>query len=258
MTRTYTVTAIVLRRRDLGESDRAMAIYTPDRGQLPVVAKGSRRPGARLAGASEPFTISRMQLAAGRSMDVVTQCEVLNSFPALRMGLATVTRAGYLCDLVGSLTAERDAGASRAVYALLEQALLQLQDDPAWSDGILFAFELQLLSAIGYQPALDGCVVCRNPVRLGCGGFSAELGGILCGQHADDAPDSFRLGEGAHRWLLHAGIAHSGRSVPAGGVRKEVAALCRAFVMAHCERKVRSLEFLDSVRAMERAGAEGV
>ena len=42
--RLYRADAVVLRRRDLGEADRILTIYTLEHGKLRVVAKGVRRP----------------------------------------------------------------------------------------------------------------------------------------------------------------------------------------------------------------------
>ncbi|MBI1755525.1 MAG: recombination protein O N-terminal domain-containing protein, partial [Fimbriimonas ginsengisoli] len=36
-----TVTAIVLRRRDSGESDRRLILFTPEEGKIEAIAKGA-------------------------------------------------------------------------------------------------------------------------------------------------------------------------------------------------------------------------
>src|SRR5947209_8573031 len=105
----YPATGLVLSRRNLGETDRILTLYTREHGKLGAVAKGARRSGSRLSGATEPFTESRFLLATGRSLDIVTQCEVRQSFPGLRTDLEMLARATYFCELLSTFTVERDS-----------------------------------------------------------------------------------------------------------------------------------------------------
>ena len=41
--RLYRVQAIILKRTDVGEADRLLTLYSPDRGKLRAVAKGVRK-----------------------------------------------------------------------------------------------------------------------------------------------------------------------------------------------------------------------
>ena len=82
--RVYQVTGIVLSRFELGEADRVLTVLTPDLGKVRVIAKGVRRPTSRLGGTLEPFAELRLQLARGRTFDVVTQARVLHAWLQLR------------------------------------------------------------------------------------------------------------------------------------------------------------------------------
>src|SRR5579862_2141676 len=104
----YKSTAIVLHRTNLGETDRILTLLGRETGKLNAVAKGARGPKSRLSGVSELFTHSRILLAAGRNLDIVSQGEIRESFPALRTDLALMARATYLCELTDRLTEERE------------------------------------------------------------------------------------------------------------------------------------------------------
>jgi DNA repair protein RecO (recombination protein O) len=45
--RTYRTEAIILRRKDFGEADRILTLFTPGEGKVRVVAKGIRKPRSR-------------------------------------------------------------------------------------------------------------------------------------------------------------------------------------------------------------------
>jgi len=82
--RVYSTPAIVLRQRKLGDADKILTLYTARLGKLDAVAKGVRRARSRMAGHVEPLTQANVQLAKGKSLDVLTQVETIESFQALR------------------------------------------------------------------------------------------------------------------------------------------------------------------------------
>ena len=81
----YRDEAIVLRTQKLGEADRIITLLTRSSGRVRAVAKGVRRTTSRFGSRLEPFTHVDLQLAEGRSLDVVTQAVTLDPF-AGRLG----------------------------------------------------------------------------------------------------------------------------------------------------------------------------
>ena len=88
--RTYRTEAIVMRRKDIGEADRILTLLTPGRGKLRAIAKGIRKPRSRKAGHLELFTRSKLLLASGRDLDIITQAEVVDAYRPVRATLAMV------------------------------------------------------------------------------------------------------------------------------------------------------------------------
>src|SRR3990170_5452739 len=85
--RVYVTDAIVLSRFALGEADRVLTVITPELGKLRVIAKGVRKPTSRIGGTLEPFAELRLQLAHGRTFEVVTQAAVNHAWLRLRDSL---------------------------------------------------------------------------------------------------------------------------------------------------------------------------
>jgi DNA repair protein RecO (recombination protein O) len=104
--RLYRTEAIVLRRSDFGEADRLLTLYTPEWGKLRVIAKGVRKPTSRKSGHLELFTHSRLLVAKGRNLDIVTQAETLHSFRALREDLLRTGWAYYAAELLDRFVEE--------------------------------------------------------------------------------------------------------------------------------------------------------
>ena len=78
----YRDEAIVLRTHKLGEADRIITLLTRQHGRVRAVAKGVRRTTSRFGSRLEPFTHVDLQLAEGRNLDVITQAETIEPFPA--------------------------------------------------------------------------------------------------------------------------------------------------------------------------------
>lgn len=244
----YPATGIVLRRISLGETDRIITLLTRDQGKVHAVAKGARKPGSRSGGATELFTLTRFMLAPGRSLEIVSQCEVQESFPALRADLGLLARATYLCELADRLTEDHEP--SPDVFDSLVSAFYLLRrraDDP---DIVLHAFELQLLSERGYAPGLAQCVTCgAEPGGQGLS-YSPTLGGLLCGR-CRRPMDAIPLPATALDLMRRMADADADGIVALKGAAPDLQVVGRCLkwtIRYRIDRDIKSAEFLDSLR----------
>ena len=76
----YRDDGIVLRTQKLGEADRIITILVRTTGRIRAVAKGVRRTKSRFGARLEPFTHVDLLLHPGRSLDVITQAEVIRPY----------------------------------------------------------------------------------------------------------------------------------------------------------------------------------
>ncbi|MCW3096480.1 MAG: replication and repair protein RecO [Chthonomonadaceae bacterium] len=247
----YTATGLVLHRLNTGETDKILTLYTREHGKLSVIAKGARKAGSRLSGATELFTETRFLLASGRSLEIVQQAEIQQSFPGIRTDLDKLARATYLCELLDRLTAESDALQSPELYDLLLSALYLLQRATTYPDAVVHAYELHLLAAIGYAPALENCVRCGEPLTGRQVGFSPALGGALCPAdryRADDAQALSFDGLKLLRLLTETEPEQLLTLQPSPKVAAEVVRAMRWYIRYRADRDLESLDFLDSLR----------
>jgi len=70
----------VLRTQKLGEADRIITLLTRHNGRVRAVAKGVRRTKSRFGARLEPFTHVDVMVHPGRSLDVITQAEVIRAY----------------------------------------------------------------------------------------------------------------------------------------------------------------------------------
>ena len=178
--RVYRTRAIVLKRRNQGEADRVLTVFTPGSGKRTLIAKGVRKPASRKAGHLEPFTHTSLLLARGRTWDLITQAETVYSFQGLREDLDRAAFAYYFAELIDAFTREEDA--HPALFDLLLVALEHLEKTPNLALTARW-FELELLRLSGYQPQLFQCAICGTDLKPETNYFSLEHGGVLCPQH---------------------------------------------------------------------------
>jgi recombinational DNA repair protein (RecF pathway) len=70
----------VLRTQKLGEADRIITLLTRHNGRVRAVAKGVRRTKSRFGARLEPFTHVDVMVHHGRSLDIITQAEVVRAY----------------------------------------------------------------------------------------------------------------------------------------------------------------------------------
>lgn len=177
---TFTLTAVNVGTFPLGESDRIVTLFSREKGLHRAVAKGARKPGTKMAGKSEALNINRYLLAKGKSLDIITQCESIETFPALRSDLRKLTYALYYAELAQIF----GAGLAEEAEKFFERLALSIgllaasKRDPAL---LCTEFEFALLNLLGLNPELDFCVACRAPLtENNLSSFNHELGGLIC------------------------------------------------------------------------------
>ncbi len=252
MSRLYKTEGVVLKRLYTGEADAIIAFCTPDRGKVRAIARGVRRPRSRLAGHLEPLTRCALMLAEGRSFDVVSGCETLDSFPALRSDLWLLSWGLYAADLAERLSAE--GVENRSLFRRLVGALDALDGgvDPAL---VLRHFELHSLACSGYLPELWQCARCHRQLEATTNYFSPAAAGLLCpacrGQEGLDRPASVAAVK-VLRYLAR----HEGPDVARLKLRpplaRELEDLMQGLVTYVLDREVPSARWLRELRAAYR------
>ncbi len=206
--RVYRTTAFVLSRRDHGEADRILTLFTPSSGKQEWIAKGIRKTTSRKAGHLELFTHASLLVAKARTWDIITEATTVESFRHLRGNLEAIAHASYLCELVSCFTEAEDE--NQPLWDLLLLSMRTL-DEYARQSGASRAeeqvngptsdeltaklalhmrwFELQLLTISGFQPQLFTCLQCTAPVTPVTNFLSLENGGIFCPRCAEGQTD---------------------------------------------------------------------
>src|SRR5919202_3788624 len=191
----YRSKGIVLRSIRYGEADRILDLYTQDAGLVSTIAKGIRRIKSRFGGRLEPLSCVDFLAYEGRTLDTVTEVEVLRSFHSVRENLKRLEVAGGMVATIRALSGGDEA--DRRVFNLLYHALDTLESRESGFEAVGEAFSLKLSILAGYTPRLDACVACERGLDGAAGEailyFAPNLGGVLCADCRAAASDAFPL-----------------------------------------------------------------
>jgi DNA repair protein RecO (recombination protein O) len=241
----YRDDGIVLRTQKLGEADRIITILGRSSGRIRAVAKGVRRTKSRFGARLEPFTHVDLMLHAGRSLDVITQAEVIRPYGEPLTG----DYPRYTAGVAMLETAERFTPVEKE--PALRQVLLLIGGLRALGAGehppglVLDAFLLRSLAVAGYAPALQECARCGAPgPRLPA--FAVAAGGMVCASCRPPGSASPAAPTVALMLALLRGdwdsADHSERRH-----RAECSGLVAAYLQWHLEHSIRSLRHVERV-----------
>lgn len=175
--------AFVLKAFRFGETSMIYRLLTRDRGVVPVIAKGARRPRSRLGAAVDPFR--RLDVTyydrPGREIQTLSQAEVLADHRDISTSLERLEAAGQWFRFLRALLP--DGAPAEPIYALAVEALERLERLPAGRLARWQAYHRAAAAArLGLAAQLDACLGCGRelpdggPLRL-----SIEAGGLVCG-----------------------------------------------------------------------------
>lgn len=245
---TYAADVITLSSRRFRDTEAICHFLSREHGKIEASARGIGRPGSKLTPATELFALSRALFAQGRNLDRLIQCEVKDSFHALRMDMRRMACAAFSVELVDKTT---EAGEeSPEAFELLAGTLRTLctSDDPELTT---WGFETRYLALIGLAAEVRACVSCGATDTGGMVAFSPAVGGILCRECAGH--DEHRV---IRRETLHAfgALRDLGPGRAAGlslspRVRRELDWLIVEHRRFHIEPEIRSAKFMAQVAA---------
>ncbi len=249
--RVYPAAGVILRRRNLGEADSILTVFSKGEGKFEAVARGVRKARSRMRGHLEPLTHSRLLIARGRSLDVFTQAETVNAYRRLRENLDASAEAVYCLELIDRFTEEREPLPD--LYALLLTALDLFEE----GGGSLVSrhFELRLLAILGYEPHVESCVLCGGRLPEEETLLAPASGGLACRQCRPQAGGGRLVPVPVIKMLRfarRAGAAEFAAVRMAPELERELRMAVTEILRYHLARDPNAREFVDGVNALQR------
>lgn len=145
----YTSEGIVLGRKNYGEADRIISVYSKNYGRISLIAKGIRRPKSKKRGHLEIFSLLNFQASVGRGIDLITEADITDDFKEIRRNLPKISLAYYIMEVTGKITHENEK--NQELFDLLLTSLNKLKKETKLKK-LRYEFIEKLLTLMGYWP----------------------------------------------------------------------------------------------------------
>lgn len=181
----YKYTGIILNKRDIGETDRIYNIYTLEQGKISAIARGVRRPRAKLAGHLENFYLVDITVMKNRGMGNIASSIVENNFKDLKNNLDSLEKVFQSTKILSRMINDQEKD-MRVFFLFLEyletlnKASKNKKYDEISKNLITQGFIFKLMDALGYKIEINKCVKCEGRLSRERNFFDYSRGGILC------------------------------------------------------------------------------
>lgn len=149
--RITTVTAIILKRKNVGEADKILTVFSKNAGKLRVIAKGIRKITSRRGPHLDIFNEVRMTIHKGGAWDTLSEVAPVVARRATLDGWKQMRAAYVIVEVVDKLLPE--AQPNQQVYEYMQQAFNDLERaQDADVTPLLITFLSRCLVVLGYAP----------------------------------------------------------------------------------------------------------
>lgn len=146
--RHFKTEGIIIKRRNSGEADRMITIFTKHYGKLQLKAAGVRRITSKRSPHIELLNYAKLTFYKGSGMPVLVEVQTIENFSLLKTDLKMIGIAYHLCELIDSLCAENQE--HPLVFSLFLKTLADLLEEKDTKQ-VVHSFENTLLTELGFS-----------------------------------------------------------------------------------------------------------
>lgn len=153
--RAYKIEGIIIKRKNIGEADRILTVFTKKLGKIQVKATGVRKINSRRASHVELLNYAVLTLYKGKSnLPFLTEVSSIKNFSLIKDNLKKVGISYHMCELIDRLCPDNQENES--IFSLFLESIQNLckeDDDP---QKFIQSFESRLLTRLGfYSPKMQ-------------------------------------------------------------------------------------------------------
>ncbi len=143
---TFNTRAIILNKYDFREADSRIVVFSEDFGKMSLVLRGAKKAKSKLAGHTEPITLTRLMVVRGKDFNYAGAACGEKFYADLKDDPDRIFLAGKAIFLVDRMTREGEVDEQKEIFVLLKNFLEEL--DLGKSAG-LDDFSLKLSGVVG-------------------------------------------------------------------------------------------------------------
>lgn len=168
--------AVVLKRTRAAGGVNMLTLFTKKYGKISVSSRLGFGGKQRSELAISPFTLGDYKIFSNRGYYNLDTADVVKSYYAIGEDIKKYGAASLVLEMTGKMIAEEQPMPD--LFTLLKTFLELMEVRQKSQETLVLAYEIKILTKLGYFPQLDACVSCGSVNNLNF--FSIDKGGLLC------------------------------------------------------------------------------
>jgi len=164
---TYKAKGLVIKSYRLGEADKIIKLFTPDFGLISAVAKGAFNIKSRFGGRLELYNVIDCELSKGRTLDIISQAEIIEVFENISGDLLKFNYAQVISEMI--LKTQAESTTSYNLFKLVYLVIKRINNDKISNEimiqTLVAFFVVNFSKIMGYAPMLRNCTICGKPIK---------------------------------------------------------------------------------------------
>ena len=234
-----------MKKFDFRETSLIVRFFSEEFGKISCLFKGVRSEPEKIASRLEPFSLNEVIFYKSNKneLNLGSQCDLIESFDSLRADINKVYSISSMLGLIDALMQPEEANAE--MFGLLGDCLKLLKQNQDFQK-ILFIFKIKMLTLSGFQPRIDSCVTCEEPIDYSQKAyFSSKCGGLLCPKcikQERSARMIFRGTIATLSFIQKNDLENNLRLGLNNIIKKELFSFLEAFLDYHLEKKLKNFQ----------------
>ena len=181
MTVHYRTQGFIFKKKDILEADRVFSVFTHDFGRLEIVGRAIRKITSKLRGGIEIFSLSEIEFIQGKNRKTLTNTITIEKFNNIIKDINRLKISYQISEVLDNFIKGQEK--DKNIFILLDDTFKALNSPKLQTLSIqliYYYFLWNFLSAIGYHPEIQKCIVCRSNLNPHSLYFSNKDGGVIC------------------------------------------------------------------------------
>lgn len=168
---------LILKELIYKENDKILHALSRENGKIQLISKGAKKSNSHLINVSQLFAHSRCSMAKSRDMFIITHADLIDNFYNLKNNMEAFFYGSYILELIGYVSGENETDSR--IFDMTVSAIKYLSEADKDYDKLVAAYELKLISMLGYKPDFKHCISCGSEIQ-GNAKFLIQEGGLFC------------------------------------------------------------------------------
>jgi DNA repair protein RecO (recombination protein O) len=235
--------AIILRTFNVGEQDKIVIFFSPDKGIIKGIAKGARKFGSRFGSSLEPMSHVKIFYYEKERKDLVTvsNCDLIESFFEIQSEHKTSFTLSYFSELIEEFFPSRSK--DDLLYRLM-LSILQALKAGGNLDFLGGYFEGWFLKINGVLPDFTQCKKCNRTLSKS-GWLSPKKDGAFCERCASQRKEKIEPELGMFlQWIKKNPPPEKGDLPFALKQIESIRKILQEIIVYHLEKEPKTLRYL--------------